>query len=158
MTVYNGSSTASTNTNYEINWGDGQTTNLSNAWGLQSSTSHTYPQQGYFTIQYVVSSSTCKDTSDYSVYIGSNPSVPFTNPGATTSLCLPATISIPSNNFFNSPGTIYIVTHNDNNISDTLNHPPPPFYNHTFNLPSCGATGGTNPNSFYIKKIGRAHV
>jgi hypothetical protein len=89
----------------------------------------------------------------YQVYNGSNPQVPYSNPGSSIGFCAPFTYqlnSIPNNN---PPGTIYIFSYNDGSPNDTLQHPVPQNFAHTFAQTSCGASGGTTPNTFYIKTL-----
>jgi hypothetical protein len=151
LVIDNVSTTISTNTLYQINWGDGSPI-YSNANLPLTGTTHTYSTQGYFTLTLTVTGQNgCVSTKTYSVFNGTNPAVPFSNPGASIEECLPFVFSIPSLVSNNPPGTIYIVTKNDGTPNDTLNHPPPPFYTHIFTKSSCGAIGGTTPNTFFVR-------
>jgi PKD repeat protein len=149
LVVDNTSST--TNSNYNISWGDNTTTYNSpiapNALG------HQYNALGYFTLTLTVTGQNgCVSTKTYSVFNGSNPAVSFGNPGSTVELCTPYTLSFPiSGTTNNPPGTIYIITKNDGTPNDTLSHPPPTNYIHNFTNTSCGATGGIDPNTFFVR-------
>lgn len=152
LTVTNTSTTANSNSNYNIKWGDGTQDFNSSAWAANATTDHIYTTQGYFNISLSVTGQNgCKTTNNYTAYNGSNPQVPFTNPGSSIGQCVPFTYSVPSTTSNNPPGTIYIVSKNDGTPNDTLSNPPPATYSHTFTQSSCGAIGGTTPNTFYIK-------
>ncbi len=148
LTVTNSSTTLGTNLNYSINWGDSSpvlfTTSLTD-------TGHTYSAQGYFTITLIVTgSNNCQALNTYTVYNGSNPAVPFQNPGSSVGICVPFLFSVPSVPSNNPTGTIYIVSKNDGTPNDTLQNPPPANYTHLFTYSSCGASGGITPNTFYV--------
>lgn len=140
-----------TNTNYNISWGD-NTANY-NSSVPPASLSHQYNGLGYFTLTLTVTGQTgCTTTKTYSVFNGSNPAVSFGNPGSTVELCTPYTLSFPiSGTTNNPPGTLYIITKNDGTPNDTLSHPPPSNYIHVFTHTSCGASGGIDPNTFFVR-------
>lgn len=147
----NGTNTYS---NYVIDWGDGSADYSSTTPPpISPSVDHTYSTLGYNTITYTVTNSNnCSTTRLYSVFNGGNPQVGMANPGGTTGLCTPATLSFPINNVSNNPpGTIYIITTNDGSLPDTLQHPPPTNYVHQFFNTSCGNASPGYPNSFYIR-------
>ena len=151
LVVDNISNTTSTNSNYDINWGDGSADY--NSSSPPTALNHQYNGLGYFTLTLTVTGQDgCISTKIYSVFNGSNPAVSFGNPGSTVELCIPYTLSFPisgTNN--NPPGTIYVITKNDGTPNDTFIHPPPADYIHTFSITSCGATGGIDPNTFYVR-------
>ena len=133
---------------YVINWGDG-----SPVLNLVSftDTAHTYTSNGYFTLSYTVNgANNCIGVKTYTIYNGSNPDVPFSNPGGSVNICVPFLYSIPSLPSTNPLGTIYVINKNDGSINDTLTHPPPPTYKHNFTNSSCGALGGKTENTFLI--------
>ncbi|MCB9256073.1 MAG: PKD domain-containing protein [Chitinophagales bacterium] len=153
LEVTNISSTTATNTSYTINWGDGTPNFNSSNWGLNATTSHTYNSLGYFTITLTVTGQNlCESTQTYTVYSGSNPAVGLGNPGGTVGICMPNSLTFPiTGTSTNPPGTIYIVSTNTNSPSITYNHPPPSSYTHLFTETSCGATGASTPNAFYVR-------
>ncbi|MCE9540760.1 MAG: PKD domain-containing protein, partial [Bacteroidetes bacterium] len=149
-----GDGAVNTYTNYLISWGDGSanytsTTPPSTSPGVP----HSYSTLGFKTILYTVSNSNgCTTTSTYSAFNGGNPQVGLANPGGTTGLCTPTTLSFPISNYSNNaPGTIYVVTTNDGTPADTFQHPPPTSYVHQFTKTSCGSTSPGYPNSFYVR-------
>ncbi|MES2139936.1 MAG: PKD domain-containing protein [Bacteroidota bacterium] len=149
-----GDGAVNTYTNYLISWGDGSTNYTST---IPPSTSpgvpHSYSTLGFKTILYTVTNSNgCTTTSTYSAFNGGNPQVGLANPGGTTGLCTPTTLSFPISNYSNNaPGTIYVVTTNDGTPADTFQHPPPTSYVHQFTKTSCGSTSPGYPNSFYVR-------
>jgi gliding motility-associated-like protein len=149
LTVVNSSTTTAINTNYQIFWGDGTSTSAS----TMDSLSHAYLTTGSQSLVFIVSSGGCKDSSEYSVYIGSNPGIGLSTSGSTTLLCLPSTKTffIDTTRTRNNPlGTLYTVVYNDGSPSQTYTHPPPASFDHTFTTTSCGATGGTFVNTFFV--------
>ena len=150
LTVNNSSSTESTNANYKINWGNGNPNYNSSNF---ASTTQNYTSQGYFTIVNTVTGQNgCVNSKNYSVFNGSNPSIGFSNPGGTVNLCVPHSLTFPiTNTAGNPPGTIYTITTNTGDPAVTYSHPPPSDYTHVFTKTSCGKTGATTPNSFYVR-------
>lgn len=155
LNVDNSSNTYSTNTFYEINWGD-STPSYNNASFINTtSVPHTYTALGFFTITHrVTGQNSCQNISRYTVYNGSNPGVGLSSAGSTVQQCTPAV-----DTFFidtlrtrnNPPGTTYTVSFNDGSANMVFAHPPPTSFVHTFNSSSCNATGAINPNSFYVR-------
>mgnify|MGYP000113645785 CR=1 FL=1 len=149
LTVVNSSTTTAINTNYQIFWGDGTSTSVT----TMDSLTHAYLTTGNQNLVFIVSSGGCKDSSEYSVYIGSNPGIGLSTSGSTTLLCLPSTKTffIDTTRTRNNPlGTLYTVVYNDGSPSQTYTHPPPASFDHTFTTTSCGATGGTFVNTFFV--------
>lgn len=143
-----------TYTNYVINWGDG-TPNYTSPTPppVSPGVTHSYTTLGFKTITYTVTNSNgCSTTKTYTSFNGGNPQVGLANPGGTTGLCTPATLSFPISNYSNNaPGTIYVVTTNDGTPADTFQHPPPVAYTHQFTTTSCGSSSPGYPNAFYVR-------
>jgi hypothetical protein len=142
----------SSNTNYLINWGDASANfTATGTWLLNTGiAAHNYTSSGYFILSFTVTGNNgCTNTKTYNIYKGSNPSVPFSNPGNTVNLCAPYTLTLPSQTATNPIGTVYIVTVNDGSPVETFTTLPAQ-YTHTFNTASCGASGGITPNTFYV--------
>ncbi len=150
LIINNISTSQATNTNYDIDWGDG-TPHYSGAT-LPNGTTHTYNSLGYFTITVTVDGvNGCSTKKKYIVFNGSNPSVGLGTLGATVNLCGPVTLTFPINNTSgNSPGTKYTVTFSDGG-TQIYTHPPPASITHTFNISSCGHSSVNYNNSFYVK-------
>jgi PKD repeat protein len=158
FTLTNSSSTASTNAQYQVNWGDAQSQNLTgSSWLNGSEITHIYTGQGNFPIEIIVSGNNgCSSTFTQFFFNGSNPADGLGNPGSTTNLCAPRQLSFPFNVavFSNTPGTIYKFWVNDNTDTTTLVHPNPPAvlqsgYSHLFSSSSCSGGNGT-PTSFKV--------
>ncbi|MFY7884641.1 MAG: hypothetical protein ACOVOV_07345, partial [Dolichospermum sp.] len=131
LEVDNISTTKNTNATYEIIWGDGSP-NFSSA-SFNSTIFHLYQNQGYFPLRLKITGTNgCVSIKEYSVYNGNNPSVPFTNPGASVDKCAPFTFQVPSTTNNNPVGTIYIFNKNDGTKDDTLSNNLPSFYSHSF--------------------------
>lgn len=143
-----------TNISYEIKWGDGTNDIYNNS--QYGNHSHTYPNEGYYSLLYIVTSLTgSKDSSSYKVFFGSNPAIPYYNPGQSTNVCLPFTIIIPKDTMiYNTPGTMFLFSSNDGTSIDTLYEPLSSNYSHTFINSSCGYNWFNGNNSFYIKITG----
>lgn len=153
ITFFNNSSTLPTNTQYFIDWGDGSPTLTQST--ITSPLPHTYGI-GTFQLTHIVSNGTCRDTSVYNIFVGSNPAVGLGNPG-NTSICTGSSLTFPITNTENNPpGTIYTVTFNDNTPPITFSHPPPASVTHTFNTNSCGVlstSGNVSYNNSFSATI-----
>ena len=151
LVIDNTSSTIATNTNYTIDWGDSSPFYSSSTLPL-SGTSHTYNTLGYFTIILTVDGQNgCISSQTYSVFNGSNPPVGFPQPGNTTGFCVVDSITVDiTGTSGNPPGTTYTITNNAGDPPVVYQHPPPATYTHVFTSTSCGATGGNDPNVFYL--------
>lgn len=110
---------------YTLNWGDGSPalTGLTNA---SFPLTHLYTQVGAFPLTITAASSTnpgCTGVKTYIVANQTNPAGGLGTLGATTNLCVPATVPfIISSWQNNSIGTTYILNFGDGN-SITLTHP-----------------------------------
>lgn len=153
LTIDNSTTTATTNSTYNIDWGDGST-QLSTPVLPLTGTSHHYTTQGYFTIKETVTGQNgCIATKKFIVFNGSNPAVTFGNPGGTVGHCVPYDITASITGVSSNPsGTTYAFSTNENSSivvygQDTL----PSEYVYRFTTSSYGAIGGTLPNSFFLK-------
>ncbi|MCX6209756.1 MAG: PKD domain-containing protein, partial [Bacteroidetes bacterium] len=144
----NQTKTASINSSYKIQWGDGSNDTIMSTWTVVT---HNYPV-GIFNMKVIVTGSNgCTNTGDYYIFYGSNPALGFANPG-NTSICSGDSKTFPVTLTANNPpGTIYEVSYNDGSPSEIYTHPPPTSITHTFNTTSCGVNGTTYQNAFWIK-------
>lgn len=142
----NNSSTAATNTHYQIVWGNGAPDY--NAPTFNTALQQTY-STGLYTMLFIVTNGNgCKDTATYRVFVGSNPAIGFATPGNTT-ICNDESLTFIISNFdLNPPATQYTVIFNDGTDPIQFNHPPPTQVDHQFNLTSCGTVSGAYNNSF----------
>lgn len=141
----NTSTTTSTNVNYNIDWGDGSSPFNAASW---STINHTYSVGIYNLIYTIQGSNGCVTTTNYTVFVGSNPAVSLGNPG-NTDICNVNSLTFPitgTNN--NPPGTTYTVTFNDGSAPQTFDHPPPNSITHTFATSSCGTTSSDGSNTY----------
>ena len=146
---FNASTTQATNTNYQIIWGDGSPDYNSPTFPPPPFIiSRTYPV-GTTLMKYIVTGlNGCKDTTDYFIFLGSNPSVGFANPG-NTSICTGSLLTFPiTGTSSHPPGTTYTVTFNDGTPVLNLPYPAPASITHTFNSTSCGTSSSIYSNSF----------
>ena len=151
LEVVNASVTS--NNSYQIIWGD---LTPDYVGSTMASVTHNYTTQGFFNMTFIVGNSlnTCKDTTEYLVYNGSNPAIGLSTNGSTVSQCLPATDTFfVSNTTNNPPGTIYTVVYNDGTPNVILPTPLSPYFLHTFTSSSCGATGSDVLGTFKVKII-----
>lgn len=145
FTFANASSTTAVNTNYSIVWGDGSPDFNQNDW---TTTTHTY-DVGIYTLEYTITRNNgCSLTTEYIVFVGSNPAVSLGNPG-NTDICNSSPLTFPITGTDNNPpGTIYTVTFNDGSPQQTFNHPPPASITHTFDISSCNTTSSDGSNTY----------
>ncbi len=151
LTVDNTSATLPTNTNYEIDWGDGSPHYNSATF---TSLSHTYTATGYFDLVLKVTGANgCVSQRTYRVFNGSNPSVSMGNPGNTQG-CAPIPFTFPITGTGNNPpGTVYTVSFNDGSPDEVFTTPPTSI-THTFTKSSCGYTSlGGIANSFHVRIV-----
>ena len=159
LTFINTSSTTTTNSNYQIIWGDGSSD--FNASTFTSNIPHIY-SIGTYVLKFIVTGpapSFCKTTTNYNVFVGTNPAIGMGNPG-NTSICSGDSLTFPisylnaAGNSNNAPGTIYTVVFNDGSAPVVFTHPtvglPQPFITHVFNITSCNNLSGTYTNSFSV--------
>jgi len=151
LIVDNTSTTISTNVNYTIDWGDGSTAYSSPTMPL-TGTTHLYTGVGFFTIILTVEGQNgCIADSTINVFNGSSPPVGFPQPGNTTGICIPDSITVDiTNTSINQSGTTYTITNNSGDPPVVFQHPPPTTYTHIYTTSSCGAVGGNSPNVYYL--------
>ena len=166
LVITNISNSSSTNTKYEINWGDGSPIESYNniTFGYYTTKSHNYISVGGYYLEITVTSnSVCKSSKIYNVFYGSSPTVGLNGP-ANTDKCRPFPFKFQisykdQNNLENTAGTKYTVHVNDGAIDTVFYQPfkpllPPGFYEHTFNKVSCNVTSqtqfGTEYNSYQV--------
>lgn len=145
------STTTATNTNYQIIWGDGTPDYNSTTFPLTPALTHTYGI-GVTPLMFIVTGQNgCKDTTNYNVFLGNNPSVGLGNPG-NTAICTSNTLTFPlSGTATNTAGTIYTVSFSDGSPNLTFSQPPPAFVTHIFNTTSCGTNiNPSYPNAFAV--------
>ncbi len=156
LTVDNGSSTASTNTNYSINYGVGPTRSFSSSFLTDT---FTYSSFGFFNLTNIVTGiNGCQNDSTYSVFNGYFPPGSIVNPGLAVT-CTPFTFNIPFDSlvYLNPIGTTYTLSFSDGRQDTFFVHPPPAFIPHTVHRGSCGtnASNGSTifPNSFQVNCV-----
>ena len=157
----NNSSTASTNANYAVNWGNGTNSYSGAAWPSLGEITRNYTGLGNFPLEVIVTGGNgCTATWTQTLFNGSNPASGVGNPGGTQNLCSPATIQFPINNevFNNTPGTIYKFWVNDNTDTTTIVHPVLPgvlqqYYTHVFNSSICSGAGSSASFTVYMLAI-----
>lgn len=121
---------------YDLFWGDG--TPAYSGTAPPDSLVHTYPNQGTYSITYVVTSSNgCTDTAVYQVANTTNPSsLTVINPGGTNG-CAPVTVTFPLSTTNTDPSITYSISFGDGKPPITFGHPPPPSITYTFDTTSC---------------------
>jgi len=142
----NQSTTLPTNTNYQIVWGDASPD--FNSPTFSTVLTHVY-NQGITNLLFIVTGQNgCKDTTQFGVFLGSNPAVGLGNPG-NTAVCTGATLTFPiSGTALNTLGTIYSVVFNDGSPAVNFPHPAPASISHNFLTTSCGTNSPGYPNSY----------
>ncbi len=156
LSVFNASTTYSTNTSYTIDWGDGTIDFFDNSsFPNTGYISHIYSGFGFYDLTVsVIGENGCAKTQDYVFYNGSNPSVGLSNPGNTVGLCVPATITFPINNISENPiGTIYYIYVGGELIDTFTQDSVPDSFTYTFLETSCGVTTSTGnySNAFDVQ-------
>ena len=164
---FNTSTTTATNTNYQIIWGDA-TPNYSDPT-FSVPVSHSY-SAGTYVLTFIVSAGSCNDTTDYNVFVGSNPVVGLGNPGGT-GICTGNALTFPisyvnASGVTNTPGTIYTITFNDGSAPVVFTHPatglPQANITHVFDSTSCGTVSSNGTinynNSFPLPSAPPIHV
>ncbi len=156
LEIYNSSATYANNQSYEINWGDGSVETYDNTTFSNTSTiTHDYSAYGYYSISIMVTSNDgCINTTNYTLYNGSNPSVGLANPGNTVGICAPATIDFPITNTASNPtGTIYTLYVSGEVVALYTQENVPAVFSYTFLESSCGQTTSTGnyQNAFDVQ-------
>ncbi len=146
IAVQNGSTTAATNTNYSINWGDGSPVFSAPTF---TQVSHNYSNLGIFTITFsVTGAGGCVTTKTYTVFNLTNPSVGLNSPGSTVG-CTPLTLTFPVQlDSANLNYTTYTFDFDDG--TPLVQWTPPGLatsISHTYTTASCGKPG----NQFTVK-------
>lgn len=157
----NNSSTASTNINYSVNWGNGTSNFTGVAWPYLGEVTRNYSGLGNFPLVVnVTGGNGCSSSWNQTLFNGSNPASGIANPGGTQNLCAPISIQFPlaSTVFNNTPGTIYKFWVNDNTDTTTIVHPDSPgvlqqYYTHLFNSSICNGAGNATSFSLYMLAI-----
>lgn len=134
----NSSQTMSSNSTYFIDWGDGNSDNLTSSF---TDINHLYQSLGYFdiTLKTYNNNSGCLTTKVYKFFNGNTPKGNLDNPG-NTSDCVPYSIGWPVSALckLNTPGTKYTLHINDGTADQEFtqeNLPDSVF--HTFTTSSC---------------------
>ena len=149
--ISNGSTTVASNTNYTINWGDGNSNNLGSTF---TNISHTYNTLGFFNITLSVQNNVtgCTTTKIYQFFNGNSPGG---NLGgiANTSGCSPYSLTWPvENTQNNAPGTTYTFSVNDGSASQTFTQENlPSTITHLFTKSSCSLTDSKYTVTLTIK-------
>lgn len=156
LSVFNASSTYSTNLSYTINWGDGTIEVFDNlTFSNTGFISHMYNGFGFYDLTVsVVGQNGCTNSQDYIFYNGSNPSLGISNPGNTVGLCVPATITFPINNTSGNPaGTEYFIYIGGVLVESFTQDNVPASFTYTFTETSCGVTTSTGnySNAFDVR-------
>ncbi|MBC7381670.1 MAG: PKD domain-containing protein [Bacteroidia bacterium] len=145
--IANASSTASVNTGYSINWGDGNNTVLASSF---SSTNHPYAGMGHYTIIINAFNAGCSTQKSYNFFNGNTPAGSLSTI-AGTSDCIPYTLNWPVDTFNtnqNTPGTRYRFYVNDSSAVQIFTQSTlPAFITHHFTRSSCNFP---TANSFTI--------
>ena len=148
LTFTNASTTAATNTNYTIDWGDGSPFYEDASFAIIPQ--HIYAS-GSYTLTYTVTGEFgCQSVNTYLVYAGASPIVSFgLDNNASKDICTGEELKfVISNTEGNTPGTIYTVTYNDGSAPIVYTSSPPTQISHFFSKSSCGTTSDGYDNSF----------
>ena len=156
LTLSNTSSTANTDSIYEINWGDGSAIYTTNGLQFQGiDTLHTYSSTGAFNLTLVVTGQNeCLEYDTISVFLGNTPEVSLENPGGLN-FCATNEITFPITGTDDNPsGTIYTISTNTGDPDYIFPHPPDSSYTHIFDETSCGALfSNGNVSNFFTVNI-----
>ena len=147
FTFVNLSTTKSINKNYRIIWGDGTPDYTS--VDFANDQTHSY-NAGNYTLQFIIEGSNgCVITTDYNIFIGTNPTVSLGGP-PDDAVCSGNTLKFTINETLkNSQGTRYVLTFGDGSKPLIFNQKTVPNdVFHTYVKTSCGTTSGSYPNSF----------
>jgi len=156
---YNASSTKSTNTNYQINWGNSSTPSFdSSAWNSQDNITY---KIGYDTMTVTITGSDgCTNTVQYGVFLGQKPGGGISSPPGSSIICVGSSLSFPFApiDSSNTEGTSYEIKIKENPEFDTVIYQKdvvanwPYQFTHVFNQSSCntGDPSNTDPNAFFV--------
>lgn len=142
---YNASTTS--NSLYEINWGDGSADYSSPALGTIA---HAYTP-GLYTLTHTVTGDLgCKKITTYPIFVGQSPQILFSSAGNTSGICSGSSLVFDISGAGSNPSTTtYTVTFNDGTAPLTYTQATLPAHiTHTFNLSSCGYTSVTATGSY----------
>ncbi|MEM1323014.1 MAG: PKD domain-containing protein [Bacteroidota bacterium] len=158
LSIFNASTTYSSNASYEIDWGDGTIENFDNtSFPNTGFITHDYNQFGYYNIRVTTTGvNGCVAHANYVFYNGSNPSVGLANPGNTVGLCAPAAITFPITNTADNPvGTEYYVYVSGELVDSFTQSNVPPAFTYLFEESSCGASTSTGnyQNAFDVQVV-----
>jgi len=112
LRLLNTTPTASQNTGYTVEWGDGATMTYTPAeFSSTLPIEHNYAALGNYDIRITATHQNgCQYTHVYSFYSGTNPPLSFSSPGATVGLCAPQTLLFSLGGFQGaSSATVYQV-------------------------------------------------
>jgi len=141
----NASSTASTNTRYVFNWGDG--TPNTDITVFDNIVTHPYAV-GVRTMTYTVFSGSCSSTRSYNIFIGNVPAGGISGTGGSTICTGDAQRFLITGAASNPVGTIYTINYRDGTPARTFSHPPPDTVSHTFQTSSCNASNSNGQQTF----------
>jgi hypothetical protein len=149
LNLVNASTTS--NTSYNINWGDGNSNLYSNPF---TSISHLYTALGFFNIALTTTNPLgCSTTKTYRFFNGNSPKGSLINPGNVND-CAPYTITYPVdtvNTNENPPGTNYTFSVNDGTPPLTFTQENlPSSITHLFSTTSCGLPNNAFTVTFEI--------
>ena len=149
LNLVNASTTS--NTSYNINWGDGNSNLYSNPF---TSISHLYTALGFFNIALTTTNPLgCSTTKTYRFFNGNSPQGSLINPGNVND-CAPYTITYPVdtvNTNENPPGTNYTFSVNDGTPPLTFTQENlPSSITHLFSTTSCGLPNNAFTVTFEI--------
>ena len=157
LTFKNTSPTATTNTNYQIKWGDGTSDFSASSW---STVQHTYSPGQWTLIYSYIDPVGFPFTKEYIINVRSKPSVQMGTDGLSDN-CSGTPVFFPISGIEgNSPDTKYTVTFNDDNKPLDYNPSDPINFSgekrgiwHQFSKSSCGTKSSTYDNAFSAKIV-----
>ncbi|MCX6351977.1 MAG: PKD domain-containing protein [Bacteroidetes bacterium] len=140
-TLINGSTTKSTNSNYDIDWGDGTSHYINSSF---NTTNHKYTKAGFFNLTFKVTGGNgCINSKTYKEFSGSNPGNPLSSKGNTTG-CIGDSVTFTldtSATADDAPGTNYLFQFDDGSSSFSLIAPlTTNKIKHLFTKTACGIT------------------
>jgi large repetitive protein len=134
---------------WSIDWGNGNDTTFTEFIPgiLGGYLGSTYEDYGYYTVTVEVTADNgCINVSQDSLFVGNNPLIGTANPGNTTGICSPYTLTFPILGYEgNADGTTYTIDFGDGS-SQTFVHDdndpnaPPDFISHQYTNGTCGGS------------------